>query len=127
MLVVGSADHVLTTARVDTDMGSTGEDWLAEMRLARLQERCSGLIHTYGTPGQNYRPRKDFGKDLSPLEFFDLVEVLEDELEVELAVGDVHLNALLTIVNEEVVRGRALQLVGHGVRVDFGAILARRE
>ena len=52
------------------------------------------------------------------------MEVVAEALEVQLAVCDVHLDSLLRVVDEEVVRGVTLELVSVLLRIYLEAELA---
>ena len=72
------------------------------MRVTCLEEGCLCLIQADGTAGQDNRTCENFSKDVPPRDMFFFVQILAKALQVKLAIGYVHLNSLLRIVDEEV-------------------------
>lgn len=127
MIFESRPNHVLSTAPVNTDMGPCGEDRLLRMRITCLKESHSLFFEANGALWQKNRTRDDLGEDHFPRQTLFVLEVLAEALKVKRAISYMHLNTLLRVVDEKVVRCQTLELVGLGEGVDFRTKLARGE
>ena len=105
--------NMLTAARVESDMSTFGEAWLFKVRVALTKIWASDSLRAYWALRQEYGSCKDFCVQYLPWYLFFIVKILAKASYINTSISHVHLNFLLSAVNEIMIASSfTLELVG---------------
>ena len=105
--------NMLTTARVEANMGTFSEAWFLKVRVALTKIWAGDSLRTNWALRQEDGSCKNFRVQNLPWYLFFIVKVLAKALYINTSISHVHLNLLLSAINEIMITSSfTLELVG---------------